>query len=394
MQEVEQRRERLPREARLLFALLLIALVFLGHASRADAEPNLAVLTSLGELSVYPDDRYPNRFYYVPGALQIARSENGQPALHLLLTRYVGTQFAGDQGEWINRNILSVRFHRPELTAEQKRKARNILSSRGVINPRLVPLPLYGIEGAIQYTAVDSETVVNLPVDGVFKNSDEPLTSARTSLWTERQYSLSLGPNDAQLLLSALDQGGVLISFAYAYLAKSAQGSSGLPIELSGSPEVMDVLKERIDLAAGEDSEMISTVRADAIALSIEPEHSEFHITKMDINDRLPPGYASLDVYCFDFQQETVPGQYAKRIEIKATSPTGKTVKSFLEFARKTPEVYAQSFNIPFAVKFSEPFEYRVVSVFETGKVEEVTPWTERAEWSGVLDISHTPDEE
>jgi hypothetical protein len=376
------------------FALMLMVLVSLGYAGSADAEPNLAELTFLGDLSAYPDDKQANRFYYVPRALRISKSENDHPALHLLVTRYVGSQLTGDQGNWINRNILSVRFHRPEISPDQKRRARNILMSRGIVKPRLVPLPLFGIEGAIQYTAVDSQTVVNLPADGFFKNADDPSSANSASLWTERQFSLSLGPNDAQLLMGALSGGGVLISFAYAYLARSSQSSAELPFELSGSPELVDFLKERIAVVAGEDVEMVSTVRADAIALSIEPGNADFHITKLDINDRLPPGYGSLDIYCYDFQQEVVPGQYAKRIDIRAQSPTGKTVQSSLEFTKKTPEVYAQSLNIPFAVKFAAPFYYRVVSVFETGRVEEVTPWTERTQWSGILDISHNPGEE
>ena len=376
-----------------LLALLFMGLVSIGHTTSADAEPNLAAPTLLGEISAYPDDKYANRFYYVPRALSISKSENGHPALHLLVTRYVGSQHTGDESEWINRNILSVRFDRPDISPEQKRHARNILISRGIVKPRLMPLPLFGIEGAIQYTAVDSQTVINLPVDGTFKNADDPSSGSPASLWTERQFSLSLGPNDAQLLMSSLSQGGVLVSFAYAYLAKSTLQGAELPFELSGSPELVEFLKDRIDVVAGDDVEMLSTVRADAIALSIEPENSEFHITKLDINDRLPPGYASLDVYCYDFQQDMVPGQYAKRIDIKAQSPTGKTVQSSLEFTKKTSEVYAQSFNIQFAVNFSAPFYYRVVSVYETGRVEEVTPWTEREQWAGILDITHDPGE-
>lgn len=375
------------------FAAILLVLVALGNGTRADAKPDLAALTVLADLSIYPDDRNPSRFYYVPSPLSISRSENGRPALHLLVTRYVGSQVSGDQGAWVNRNILSVRFHRPEISPEQKRRAREILVSRGIVKPRLMPLPLYGIEGVIQYTAVDSQTVTNLPAEGLFKNADDPLSETSASLWTERQFSLSLGPNDAQLLIDALTRGGVLVSFAYAYLAKSTHSRSGLPLELSGSPELVDFLNERIDAVTGGDAEFVTTVHADAIALSIESENSEFHITKLDINDRLPPGYGSLDIYCYDFQQEMVPGQYAKRIEIKAKSPTGKTVTSALEFTRKTPEVYAQSLNIPFAVDFSEPFSYRVISVYETGRVEEVTPWTERTQWSGILDITHSPDD-
>jgi hypothetical protein len=377
-----------------MFAKILLALVTLSVGSISLAEPNLSARTDLGGLPAYPDDKNPSRYYYVPSPLGLSKSENGQPALHLLVTRYVGTQLSGDQGKWVNRNILSVRFHRPGLPGYQKRDALDILKSRGIARPRLLPLPLYGIEGAIQYTPVDSQTTVNLPVEGIFKNAEDPSSTKPASLWTEREFSLSLGPNDAQLLLDSLTKGGVLISFAYAYLARSSQGSAELPVTLSGSPELLDFLKQRIDAATNESAVMVSTVHADAIAMSIEPENSKFHITRLDINDRLPPGYASLYIYCYDFQQEMVSGLYAKRVEIRARSPTGSTVRSALEFGKKTPEVYAQTLSIPFAVNFSEPFQYRVVSIFETGRREVVIPWTERSNWAGILDISFDPGDD
>lgn len=374
---------------RKLPAVILVLLFSLTNTNLVHAEPNLATSSMAGDLSMYPDDKNPRRFYYVPRPLSISISENGRPALQLLVTRYVGSQLSDDQGLWVNRNILSVRFHRPEISHDQKHRAREVLISRGVVRPHIVPLPLYGIEGAIQYTAVDSETITNLPVEGFFKNVDGPSSAKSSSLWSERQFSLSLGPNDAQLLLGALSKGGVLVSFSYAYLAKSTLRKSEQPLRLSGSQELVDFLQDRIELAAGEDIEFVSTVHADAIALSIEPENSQFHITKIDINDRLPPGYGSLDIYCYDFQQETVAGQYAKRIEIRAKSPTGKIVRSELKFSKKNPEVYAQSLNIPFAVNFAEPFFYRIISIFESGRTEEVTPWTEKTQWSGTLDITH-----
>lgn len=362
-------------------------LLFMATADSALAAPNLALPTVLGDLRAYPDDVDSNRYYYVPKPMLIAQSESGRPAMHLLVTRYLGTRHAGDQGEWVNRNILSVRFRLPVVAFSDIKKAKQSLISQGLNNVRLGPLPLYAIEGAIQYTAVDSESVVNLPSNGFLQGAGSEATAS--SLWSERTYSLSLGPQDAQILLEAMNNGSVALSFSYAYFAKSAGGDQKASISVTGSAELVDALQQRVDSIAATTEEKIIAVHADAIAITVDASDAEFHITKLDINDRLPPGYASLDIYCYDFQQDMVAQQYAKNIEIKAQSPTGKTVKAMLSFTRATPEIYAQSLNIPFAVKFSAPFQYRVVSIYETGQRQVVTPWTERSSWAGILDISN-----
>jgi hypothetical protein len=117
-------------------------------------------------------------------------------------------------------------------------------------------------------------------------------------------------------------------------------------------------------------------------------------VNKIDINDRLPPGYASLDIYCYDFQQDLVPGQFAKRVEIEALSPTGKIVRTAIAFSRSSPEIYGQLLRIPRAVDFTAPYRYRVISVMETGELKEIIAWTERERWAEMLDITSNPDEE
>jgi hypothetical protein len=333
----------------------------------------------------YRDSDKANKYYYLPEPITIAETEDGRPDLSLLLTRYVGTAHQGDQGKWINRNLLSVRFRMKQADPSDISAIKRILRSRGLKNVKVVSLPLYAVAASIQYTPVDSETSIGLDGKG-FATTDEP-DAQSVANWRERAYLLSLGENDAGLLVEALENGQVLISFSYAYLARFDDRDE-VAFNAAGAVELVEGLSEQIDKIVPETTTNVATAYSNAIALVLDPAAAKQHITKLDINESMPPGYAVLDVYCFDFQQDLIPGQYAKRVEVEATSPTGKKFSSALAFTSSDPEVYGQRLRVPYAVDFKEPYRYRVISVMKTGQQEEVMPWTERTRWAEVLDIS------
>jgi hypothetical protein len=172
----------------------------------AFAYPNLDSATQINGLTIYQDAEKLNQHYYLPVPIEIATTENGRPALMLMMSRYVGTRTLGDQGDWITRNFLSVRLHMPHISDAQLNTVKASLRARGIANPRIKRLGLYGIEGAINFTPVDSTEQFNLPATGIVTEGD-PGADRLASQWTERTYSLSLGDNDAQLLSSALESG-------------------------------------------------------------------------------------------------------------------------------------------------------------------------------------------
>jgi hypothetical protein len=354
------------------------------------ANPLLGSAEVIAERLVYRDSDKPNKFYYLPDPIVIAETDDGRPDLSLLLTRYVGTAHQGDQGEWINRNLLSVRFRMKRAEKSDIDAIKKILRSRGLRNAKVVTLPLYAVAASIQYTPVDSETSIALGGNGFATSHTSDAHSVAN--WRERAYLLSLGENDAGLLVNALENGQVLISFSYAYLARF-EDREEVAIDIAGADDRLEGLSEQIDEIVPETTSNVTAAYSDAIALVLDPATANNHIRRLDINESMPPGYAVLDVYCFDFQQEIIPGQYAKWVEVEATSPTGKRFSTVLTFTRSEPEVYGQRLRVPYAIDFKKPYRYRVTSVLETGKVEEVTPWTVREEWSGVLDISHIPDD-
>ena len=239
---------------------------------------------------------------------------------------------------------------------------------------------------------VDSNEQLSLPATGIVTQSSDD-TKRSTSLWVERTYSLPLGNNDAQILSEALENGQTAISFSYAYIARFDERNN-LDLEITGDLELAEELQTRLLDIASKTEKRIAIAHSDAIAISIDPQNIEYHLSKIDINDRLPPGYASLDIYCYDFQQDLVPGQFVKRLEIEAQSPTGRTVHAAMSFTKSSPEIYGQLLRIPRAVDFTAPFRYRVVSILDSGKQEEVVAWTERERWAEILDISHSPDDD
>jgi hypothetical protein len=349
------------------------------------AKPLFASAEVISEHLVYRDSEKANKYYYLPEPIVIAETDDGRPDLSLLLTRYVGTAHQGDQGEWINRNLLTVRFRMKQTEKSDINAIKATLRSRGIRNAKVDSLPLYAVAASIQYTPIDSETSIGLSGSG-FATSDEADARAVAN-WRERAYLLSLGENDAELLVDALEQGQVLISFSYAYLARFDSRDEA-DFNVTGAEELVEGLAEQVAEIVPKTASNIAAAYSDAIALVLDPTVAEQHITKLDINESMPPGYAVLDIYCFDFQQDIIPGQYAKRVEIKATSPTGKTFTTALAFTNGDPEVYGQRLRVPYAVDFKRPYRYRVISVMKTGQQEEVTPWTERTRWAEVLDIT------
>jgi len=367
---------------------LLWLLVCLGDTvvSSAYAYPDLDTATQINGLTIYQDAELPFQHYYLPPSIEIATTENGKPAFMLMMSRYVGARHLGDEGDWITRNFLSVRLRIPQVSSVSINAVKTRLKANGIANPRLKRLPLFGIEGAINFTPVDSNESISLPATGIV-TQDETRERSASSQWLERTYSLALGNNDAQLLSASLEDGQTLISFSYAYIARFDEKNSP-ELESFGDRELAEELQDRLVDIASKTEKRIVTVHADALTISISPSDLEHHVSKVDINDRLPPGYASLDIYCFDFQQELVPGQFAKRVEIEALSPTGRTVRASLEFTNSTPEVYGQQLRISRAVDFAAPYRYRVVSVMESGKQEEIVAWTDRERWAEILDIT------
>ena len=411
-------------------------------ASVALAMPDLRQPSQAGPLTVYPDDTRRLLFYYAPGALAVATREGGEPDIHLLHARYTGSAATGDRGVAVLRSIFTLRVVMDGPTTAQLAEARLALARS--VRPRpgdsieLRPLPIRRLESAIVYTPIDrpppaagpsaSATASSAPASssapgtapaatasaadsaaaretdpathvlpaGHFENADAAASAPREGYWTSRIYTLGLGAADAQLLSDALARGRTAISIGYAFLADGIGPDAPLE-ELSGTPALVEALKKRIaplaadgrsgaaDSRAG-DAPTPRVVRAGAIAITADLARWPRLVQRVDINESAPPGYAALDVYCYDFNQGESP-LYEKQVEIDAAGVGGQRVQMTARFSRAQPDLYARSLRFPVAVRLDRPYRYRVIDIAPDGTSRQ-TAWQERTSWTELLDVT------
>ncbi len=377
---------------------LAISLAGLLTATAAAATPDFRAARDVGGLTVYPDDRRSTLFYYGPGDLSVAHDADGRPDLHLLETRYIGTAADGDRGRTVFRSLLSVRVAQVGRDPLELEAARRVLGA----NAELRPVPIQKLEAAFVYAPLDDtgapaasgEDATPLPA-GHFESVD---AEAAASYWSERTYVLSLGADDAQLFWDALQHGRVALSFGYAFFAVGATASS-TTLEISGPATLGDELRQRIAEALKSGGPpppdsvsrpAATLLRAGATAITLDADRWPDLLRRIDLNESLPPGYAALDVYCYDFNNALRPDLYEKRVDVEAEGVTGAKISLPTSFQAAHPDLYARSLRFPVAVRLDRPYRFRVTEIGFDGAARS-GPWTAAGSWNHVLDVTSAP---
>jgi hypothetical protein len=385
--------EVMRRYAPLLAALALAASPLVSPRS-ALALPDWRTQRPVGTLLVYADDRLPNRFYYAPPEIALVTDRDGKPDFHFLETRYTGSAVSRDRGVIRHKSLVSFRVRLPRVPAEQILSAARELggSSRGA---ELRPFPIQRIASALVYAVIGSPDTTALPA-GRFEAADTESPSGE-GFWTERVYTIGLDSLTAQAFRAAMEKDQVTLSLGYAFLGRVLAADAGIG-ELTGSPALVQGLKESLaeerppsDSTAA-DSSRLHVVRAGAIPITLDVKRFPDLMRRVDLNDRAPPGYAALDVYCYDFNNELRHDLAEKQIEINAESVSGKRVTLQTWFRSDQADLYSSSIRFPVAVRIDRPYRYRVHEVKRDG-MERAGPWRENASWSQILDITTPPKE-
>jgi hypothetical protein len=282
-----------------------------------------------------------------------------------------------------------------ELTAAR----RELTASIGGGAVELRPLPVRRLESAIVYASAPADAPAQTPPSasnvapssttlpaGHAEETDTP--RPRDGFWTERIYTLGLDATDAQLLSEALERGSLALSVGYAFLADGIASDQPLQ-ELTGSPELVDALKKQ--LFPKDEKEKPGAgphvVRAGAVGVTVDTKQFPRIVQRIDINDSAPPGYAALDVYCYDFNQGGESPLYEKQIEIDAAGIGGKRVQLKAVFSRAHPDLFARSLRFPVAVRLDRPYRYRVLEIAQDG-TQKTSEWRERSSWTELLDVT------
>lgn len=370
--------------------LWLLSAGLAASSSSVFAQPDLRAGRQVGSLTVYGDDRRTGLYYYAPSELILAELSPGQPDLHFLQMRYTGTMAAGDQGNIVYRSLLHFRVVMPAIGAQELHAAKRILATR-TDTIELRPLPIRRVEAVLVYAPLTGDAEQSKPQTlpaGHFQEAEEEKETPSDVYWTERIYTLALDNDTSQLFWSALQQGQVVLSVGYAFMADGVANEAP-KLKLTGPAELTDALRARIDGGPTEHQRRPTiAIRAGAFAVTVDALKWPDLFKRVDINERMPPGYAALDVYCYDFQKQET-GIYEKRVDIEAEGMGGGPVSIQARFQRKQPDIYARSLRFPFAVRLDRPYRYRVVTILSDGQIHE-TPWQVRASWTQLLDVTAT----
>jgi hypothetical protein len=378
-------------------------------APTARAIPDLRRPRPAGALTFYADDRRGSLFYYGPGEIALAADADGRPDLRFLEARYTGTAAGGDAGRQVFRSVLSLRVVQTGVDPAGLAAAR--AAARLGAGVELRPLPIQRLEAVLAYTPLRPDAAAAAAPDagdagtalpgGYFEEERSPDRSVDAPFWTERTYVLGLSPEEAQLFGDSLRRGRLVLSLAYAFLAKGALPEQAPLLDLRGPREMREALRQRVAGRGGSDGAggakeapvQVVLVRAGATALEVDAQRWPDLFRRIDINESLPPGYAALEVYCYDFHDALRPDLYEKQVEIEATSVTGKPVTLAASFGAGTPELYARSLRFPVAVRFDRPYRYRVAETGVDGQARP-RPWVAASSWSRILDLTSPPEEQ
>jgi len=375
----------------LSIAFSQVSLSTLIYINSLIAQPDLSSGRMINSIQIFNDINSPTRYYYTPGKLVIARSTDGKPDFKFVRTRYTGTYLGSDQGGSRFRSALFFRVVMENRGQKIIDELKTILRKENQ-QIEIRPLPIKHLQAIVNdpLSNAEADSIHDMRQGaGDFYAPSSKGYSNRSEFWTERDFSLNLDDASSQLLWGALQKRQVIISVSYAFLADMAVRDIS-KFEYKGSADWIQTFKQGVvDSTNKKDSQMIYDypVLADAFNIEVDLDRWPDLCKQVDINSGVPPDYAALAVYCYDFQNDLRPDLYARRIEIEAEGVSGSIVKVNVTFQRSQQDLYHHRVRFPYAVRIDRPFRYRIVNIGEENG-NHVSAWKVINSWTSIIDIT------
>lgn len=348
------------------------------------AQIDLSTKQIIDDIIIYQDYNDTSLYYYAPQGLKLMTDDDGKPVFKFIQMRYTGTHAAGDQGDYRFKSLLYFKVSQHTPKKAKLDSIKTILINNGALIKDFKSITISNLKAKLVHAAdeiIDSTKTIS---GGFF---EEATTNTENTNWKERDFTMRLNNHDSQIFWEGFKSHQPTISVNYSFHTK-AYSKTADSIAASGSEEFIETFEANLK---ENNSTKISlkevVINAGAIPITIDTELWPDLIKKVDINQQIPPDYAVLDIYCFDFNNELRLDLYAKRVEIKATSVGGKKVTIKKTFKYNTPEVFAQTTQFIYAVKLSEPYQYRITEIFHDGNYNR-TDWITKSSWNKILDIT------
>jgi hypothetical protein len=368
-----------------------LAALALFCAAHAGATPDFATQRRVGSVDVYWDDSDPARFYFAPGELAIAQDGDGRPRLQLMQLRYSGSaDSGGDVAPMFASTLtLGVELRGPDpQELDLARRFLRKLAGRSSIELR--PLPIRALDASLTFAPVEEAGTLGDASSLPSGHFEETAPESGGRYWRERTYNIPLDDRSSQLLWTALERGLVAFSVSYAFIAEGVVAQPPPQLQVSGDGDAASIQEHFagvMDQHAGEPVLETRTVRAGAVELRVDTARWPDALQRVDLDDRTPPGWALLRLYCFDFKDSLRRDLFSKKVEIEAQAVNDRQVAVEVKFLRSRPDLFARSVRFPVAVRLDRPFRYRVIEARPDGS-ETAGEWTARDSWAQILDVT------
>lgn len=358
------------------------------------AQPDMARKFMFDDFVVYRDAKVYDLFYYLPGDLQVAVDEEGKPDFKLLMMRYTGTSAYDDQGNSRFRNLMQMRIIHSSLPAEELTAIKQKLRAFAP-DPELRAFPVKNLKTVIVYSVVGEDSHQEGSVaDQESHFSQENTFINKGEYWKERIYVIRLDNASANIFWDALQNQQTILSVGYAFYSE-VFNSLRTNLNMSGTTGAVEKLNEmmKVESENARADTVLDTrvIKAGAFEVIIDTERWPDLISKVDINEQIPPDYAAINVYCYDFNNELLQDLAQKKIEVEATGVSGGKITLKYTFRKDTPDIYACDLKFPYAVRIDTPYRYRITEI-TTGGVITRTEWIIKGSWHEILDITSKSD--
>lgn len=361
----------------------LPAFVYLlcAFGSPAFGQPDLNRAAQMEQWLVIPDYAQPNRYYFAPGKLQLVVDAAGKPDAMFLMMRYTGTELDARANRIFYNSLFQCRVVMEQIGGKRLQEIRQKLEAQTGRPISLDPLPIWNVETQLVVPSV------NGPEKKLSAVVEEETPAPSGIFWTERLFTVKLGNEDAQLLQKALSLKQTTLHIQYTYHTRVILSKRN-ELETAVRTQSGDTLSFSQKVEVTKDSaSALAPVFSDAFALAIDLEKHPDLMRKVDINSQAPPGYALLEIRCYDFNNALRKDLFGKRIEIEAESVGGQKVVIRKTFMAVQPDIFVQFARFQYAVKLDRPFRYRIVEL-STGKQNQPGPWVTQKNWNALIDIS------
>ncbi len=359
----------------------LLALLAAGAAA---AQPVLSTRQRLHGCDIYQDHHNKKLFYYSPPEIVLKKENGGQPVFTLLQMRYTGTHLYSDKDfkGFLNLLYLSVEMAQPGADVFGKIKQ----SLGGKVELRPMPVRQFNGELIIPLgdAAAANEKYRKVSAGGVDAGSG---SGSGNVFWQERSYTMRLENAEAQLLWDQVATGKLGISFSYAFYAEAIPGTVG-QAKYEGQADFVEEMESGMPEGAVFDSTLNTyLVKANTFPIYIDVNQWPACLKKVDINEELPPAYASFEVRCYDFSDGLRPDLFKKIVEIKAFGAAKEYITVKTDFSRNKSDLSSQTARFQYAVRLDQPLEYRVTEINVNGE-KTTTQWMQKKSWAEVIDVT------